>query len=403
MAGAVLEAEPSPAPPSPAPAQASVSDLMDELVRFTLSASLAEDTGISLGLSREYSRRLLQDDPSHLPYAHLNDAVGVPAYPLYKHLARTLGRCIKSGSFLTELRSVRGIAEDVEYFKVKRQEWDRLIVEKGLELVNMLEDVEFELHVQEPFLSQLRGGLKIVEGRCATGDYNRISAGALLLVNKCLLLKVQDIKHYDSFCGMLQVELSNALPGVQTIEEGVQIYRKFYTEEKEKSNGVLAIYILKVASQPYISLGNLLSGLGCEGIGSLLGMVHTAGTVPDSLPPPRSSLLSSSMKPRHLNIQGCNLTDVARSLAKHVHRSSEGWWGSFCGSDSEKNKLAFELIESMLNNCCWMNVYPAQPHGCIFEIRVPDGYGARWSNDGSKFIGFLEPYTEEGHSKGWKH
>lgn len=39
---------------------------------------------------------------------------------------------------------------------------------------------------------------------------------------------------------------------------GVQIYRKFYTEEKERSNGVLAICVSKFPLQPYISLARLL-------------------------------------------------------------------------------------------------------------------------------------------------
>jgi hypothetical protein len=27
-----------------------------------------------------------------------------------------------------------------------------------------------------------------------------------------------------------------------------------------------------------------------------------------------------------------------------------------------------------------------QPYGPVFEIRVPEGYGARWSQDGSKVL-----------------
>ena len=39
---------------------------------------------------------------------------------------------------------------------------------------------------------------------------------------------------------------------------GVQIYRKFYTKEKERSNGVLAICVAKSAAQPYIFLAYIL-------------------------------------------------------------------------------------------------------------------------------------------------
>lgn len=40
---------------------------------------------------------------------------------------------------------------------------------------------------------------------------------------------------------------------------GVKIYRRFYTEEKEQTNGVLAITVSKLPVQPYTSLASLLS------------------------------------------------------------------------------------------------------------------------------------------------
>lgn len=40
---------------------------------------------------------------------------------------------------------------------------------------------------------------------------------------------------------------------------GVQTYRKFYSEEKEKLNGVLAIVVAKPSVQPFISLAGMLS------------------------------------------------------------------------------------------------------------------------------------------------
>jgi len=268
----------------------------------------------------------------------------------------------------------------------------------------MYNAVDFELHVQEPYFTQLRAEAKTVEGRLATGNYNRITQGSLLLFNKCLLLNVEAVKKYSSFSEMLQAEIiSNVLPGISSIEEGVKVYRKFYTEEREKSYGVLAISVSKPSVQPYTTMTDILAGLGYDGLGRLLGMARTAGTVPDGLPPPRSALISSSMRLHQPNVRGCSLTDAARALAKHVHRCTKGWWSDVSGSDSSKNGLASEAIDSLLRDCCWMNVHLTQPYGPVFEIRVHEGYGARWSQDGAKFIGFLEPYTPEGFSKGWKH
>jgi len=55
----------------------------------------------------------------------------------------------------------------------------------------------------------------------------------------------------------------------------------------------------------------------------------------------------------------------------------------FC-PDSTKNHLALEVITRIILHCCWMNVHIVQPHDAVFEIRVAEGYGARWSKDGTK-------------------
>lgn len=294
--------------------------------------------------------------------------------------------------------------QETSSLKQKEEEWASLIREKGSHLLDVLKSVDFELHVQEPYFSLLRNGQKTVEGRCAVGHYNKIESGALILINKCLVLQVQDVRHYHSFREMLEAEsLKEVLPGVDTTEEGVQVYRKFYSEEKERSNGVLAISVKKLVSQPSIDLSSMLSELSYAGVQRLLGFIYTAGTVSEALPPPTSSLISSFLLPHNPNAKGCTLTDGARALSKHVNRSSDKYWGSFSGSDSDKNRNALDVIRNLITCSCWMNIHIVPPHGVVFEIRVANGYGARWSKDGSKFIGFLEPYMEDGHSKGWRH
>jgi hypothetical protein len=75
-----------------------------------------------------------------------------------------------------------------------------------------------------------------------------------------LLLEVQDVHRYTSFSEMLKVEgLAKVLPGVESIEEGVQVYRNFYSEEKERMNGVVAIRVAKPANQPSAALAGVLS------------------------------------------------------------------------------------------------------------------------------------------------
>ncbi|KAL6660696.1 hypothetical protein ACP70R_001731 [Stipagrostis hirtigluma subsp. patula] len=412
---------PAASPPSPGVGGVPLASALGDLLRLVLAshADAAAAPDPAFPLSPSYCSRLLEDAD------------------LFGRLAAGIERCVEEGRMPGPPAGDGAVgipvAGEVEGSEEREREWETLLLEKGAELKLMYEAVEFELHVQEPFFTQLRAGAKKVEGRLATGNYNRIAHGSLLLFNKCLLLNVEAVRKYSSFSEMLQAEIiSNVLPGISSIEEGVKVYRKFYTEEKEKTYGVLAISVLKPPAQPYITMADILAGLGYDGLGRLLGMAKTEGTVPDGLPPPRSALISSCMKLHQPHVKGCSLTDAARALAKHVHRSTKEWWGSFNGSgkamvqldthpvggchygllgsllcylssDSNKNQLAYEAIDCLLRDYCWMNVHLTQPHGPVFEIRVRDGYGARWSQDGSKFIGFLEPYTPEGFSKGWKH
>ncbi|KAK9141199.1 hypothetical protein Scep_010880 [Stephania cephalantha] len=279
-----------------------LSHRIEELLKFVLESSIEETLDVDLGLSKDYCSDLLNDDLAQCELGGSSTSEGVPQYPLYKSVASALSSCIASGFFVnSSINMIQPQEHDI--LMKEKDRWNRLIQEKGSELARMLEASNFELHVQEPFFSQLRVGEKTIEGRCAVGDYKRIEPGAMLVFNKCLVLEVQDVRRYASFYEMLMTEgLGKVLPGVKTIEEGVQIYRNFYSEEKEKTSGVLAICVSKPVFQPYITLASIISGLSYEGVGELLGLKHTVGTIHDALPPPRSVLLSSFQMPYKTNV-----------------------------------------------------------------------------------------------------
>ncbi|XP_010509766.1 PREDICTED: uncharacterized protein LOC104786096 [Camelina sativa] len=229
-------------PTSPGTKSVNLRECMESLLRFTLRSHLDETVpSFDLDLTTDFCLHLLEED---------TDSTEKPA--VYKLLARALSECLASEGDL--------------------EKYSKLFHGFGHhDLVDMLKKVNFELHVQEPYFTQLKDGLKTVEGRCAVGDYMRISSGAFILFNKCLLLEVQDVHHYTSFSEMLRLEgLAEVLPGVESIEEGVKVYRNFYSEEKERLNGVVAIRVAKPAIQPYAALAGVLSELKSTGIRSLL-------------------------------------------------------------------------------------------------------------------------------------
>lgn len=254
-------------PSSPGRSPVDYRKCIEEALKFILESHINQTLELDLGLSKDLCSFLLTHD---VPLtAGSSDTES--QYPLYKQLASVFHESVTSTASCGAFSNIVSLNEDDDL--KKQEDWGKLVLKEGSEMIELLKTVNFELHVQEPYFTQLKDGLKTVEGRCAVGDYNRIGSGSLILCNKCLVLKVQDVHGYLSFSEMLQAEsLAKVLPGIKTIDDGVQVYRRFYTEEKEKTNGVVAICVTKPAAQPFLCLARILSGLSYGGLQSLLGL-----------------------------------------------------------------------------------------------------------------------------------
>ncbi|KAJ9451829.1 hypothetical protein DIPPA_15088 [Diplonema papillatum] len=152
----------------------------------------------------------------------------------------------------------------------------------------------------------------------------------------------------------------------------------------------------------------------------LLGLRLTPGTVTAVeehrlWPPSAGELLQSFNRLHPADARPCKLTVGAKALAKHAVRHASWWGGELKGGEESKSKLAEEYALRFLLRAAWMNLHML-PHGKpTFEIRVAEGYGARWWFEQSiadgepasaselHFRGFLEPQSEEGHENRWRH
>ncbi|KAL3685998.1 hypothetical protein R1sor_004020 [Riccia sorocarpa] len=413
-------------PPSPQSPPLSFAEFMT----CALKSLLSGENQLPCPLPPDFCAALLRTDDSGGETAgqEVFSAKGLPQYPLYKYIGHGLSEWISSGSFPRSVEALEGIAED-EAKAAKIDRWTLRVVDLGAYLMEVYREVRFQLHCQEPFFSQLKDGKKTVEGRCAGGYYSKLQVGDGLLFNGVLFLQVKDVKKYNTFRKMMETEgLDNVLPGVSSVIEGVQVYRNFYSEAKERESGVLGIHVRHPLNQrqPFELLYDLLKELEVEGIRALLGMRTTMGSIPDALPPPTSALLSSFSEVNNetvsflldspcpllvhhsyryccgaMEVPGSKLTVGARALAKHVHRCSNGWWGTFSGTEPAKNEVSRRKLRRMIEDAVWMNVHVVPVP--VFEIRVAAGYGARWSQDGRTFRGFLEPPMEEGYLHKWRH
>lgn len=143
-----------------------------------------------------------------------------------------------------------------------------------------------------------------------------------------------------------------------------------------------------------VQLANALAAAGVKNLLVLLGQRMTPASVTDAsaLPPAREKLLASALRPHS---PADRLSVAARALAKHAPRSTGTFWGSVTGSADEKNATARRLLEQILDQTTWWNVFGHYKHVLVYEARVATGHGARWGHGGDEFIGFLEPFEEE--------
>ncbi len=118
-----------------------------------------------------------------------------------------------------------------------------------------------ELNVSEPWFRALRDGVKTVEGRLHKGKFAALRPGTVLVIARSgppsarapssraprpFVAVVTRVVRYASFAEYLSQEgLARTLPGVKTLEDGVAVYRAFYSAQDEAQHGVAAVHIVR--------------------------------------------------------------------------------------------------------------------------------------------------------------
>ena len=108
--------------------------------------------------------------------------------------------------------------------------------------------------LNSPWYEYVRDGLKKYEGRCNWKMVKDLKIGDHLLIshhtNRNLptyKVKIIDLLYFSDFEEALnKLTLSEVLPGILTIADGVEIYKKYYKLQTQKENGVCIIKIMHV-------------------------------------------------------------------------------------------------------------------------------------------------------------
>lgn len=94
-------------------------------------------------------------------------------------------------------------------------------------------------------------------------------------------------------------------------------------------------------------------------------------------------------------LHGKKNTAVERAFQKHSVRDGTSFVGKITGNPAKNTKQGLKHLNDILGNPnATQTVRNKKAFGDVLEVRLTNGMGARWSADGSKFIGFLERYTK---------
>lgn len=108
-------------------------------------------------------------------------------------------------------------------------------------LDNWINMTSYEKNLSEPWFSLIKLHIKTVEGRLNKGDFANMNIGDIILFTNNELgfertckMQIKKIAYYDDFKTYLENEkLERCLPGIDNIEDGLNVYYKYYKKNDE--------------------------------------------------------------------------------------------------------------------------------------------------------------------------
>ncbi len=135
--------------------------------------------------------------------------------------------------------------------KLRKMSFSKQVSEKQKVCSGQKMTPDYVKDVQEPWFTLIALGLKTVEGRLNKGSFKDMKVGDTVLwtnqqqnFKREILTRISRITKYMGFEDYLQTEtLPKCLPGILNIEQGLQVYYKYFLKEDESQYGVLAIEV----------------------------------------------------------------------------------------------------------------------------------------------------------------
>jgi ASC-1-like (ASCH) protein len=110
--------------------------------------------------------------------------------------------------------------------------------------------VNYIKNLSEPWFTLISLGLKTCEGRLNKGDFYKMQVGDTITFtnddfnHREVSVRITKLTKYKTFESYLKKEkLKYCLPGIKTMKDGLSVYFKYFTKEKEAQYGIVAIHM----------------------------------------------------------------------------------------------------------------------------------------------------------------
>lgn len=103
-------------------------------------------------------------------------------------------------------------------------------------------------NVQDKYFLQIKSGLKTAEGRINKPKFAKLKVGDYITFSsnnnpaETVKAKVSYINKFQSFRGMLEEDIANLLPDIESVDSGVAVYESFGNYKQDQFEfGVVSI------------------------------------------------------------------------------------------------------------------------------------------------------------------
>ncbi len=106
----------------------------------------------------------------------------------------------------------------------------------------------FYKNLAEPWFTLIKLKMKVVEGRLKKPPFNEMKVGDYITFfnndfnHREITIKITEMKEYPHFeTYLVNEKIERCLPGFTSIQDGLNVYYKYYTRKQETEHGILAL------------------------------------------------------------------------------------------------------------------------------------------------------------------